>query len=333
MNNNLQKRIAIIDFNFIRKKQFYTTKDPLTKIFFRFNDIEAFLKNEDELNVIKYLFSSRETVHKILYNENEIIDLKFNNNKELSVYFYLNLLIKENPDIINYSYSIDYIKEANNEKKIILYDYKNILIAKCINDLISNYKETEEYNEYEDEGILNSIKEENIMIIKNCLYIFNIMGLDYNEKKLEIKKVDEIYIDIIIYLIKERKFDDYEYTCGLLNQLELISIDLTNKMFNELLDVLNKKEKYINDYLILKIDDLFDEKKVNFYFILLNVILKTSIYFYQIPFFLITKKIILQYLKIINFNKLKLFKRSKKFIEKYEYIIKTLSDSEYYWNN
>ena len=204
-------------------------------------------------------------------------------------------------------------------------------MAKCINDLINYYKQTEEYNEEEDD-ILNSMKKENSIIIKNGLDILNIFGLNYDEKKIEKIGIDEIFIEIIISLIKGRKLDDYEYTYNIFNQLDLLSIDLTKKMFDELLKVLNKKERYVNDYLILKFDDLFDEKKVNFYFFLLYFILKTPFYFYQIPFFLETKKVILQNLKLINLNQLKKINGNKNYIKKFEYIIKTLSDSEYYWN-
>ena len=328
-----KKHLELLFFSYIEKEQFYATNDPLAKIIFSFNDIEIILKNDCELNAQKILFSSGETIHKILYDEDLIIFIKYNNNKKgLSTHFYFNLLLKKNPDIIDYSYSIDYIIEANNERKQLKDNkLKNIIMAKCINDLINYYKETEEYKEEKDDDVLNTIEEENLNIIKNSLDIFNIFGLNFDEKKFEKIEIDEIYIEIIISLIKGRKLDDYEYSSNIFNQLDLISIDLTKKMFVEIIKVLNEKEKYISDYIILKFDDLYDEKKVNFYFFLLYFILKTPFYFYQIPFFLETKKVILQNLKLINLNQLKKINGNKNYIKKFEYIIKTLSDSEYYW--
>ena len=102
-----KKRLVLLYFSFGRKEQFYAINDPLTKLIFSFNDIQIVLDKEDKINVIKFLFLSGETIHKILYDEEEIINIKYNNNiKSLSTHFYFDLLIKNYPDIIDYNYSI-----------------------------------------------------------------------------------------------------------------------------------------------------------------------------------------------------------------------------------
>ena len=323
MNKNEKNNIDLLLFCFGNNKQIYTTNCPLSKLIFNFDNIKTILEKENKLNIIKLFFLARQSIHRILFEKEEIINIKYDSTKEsLDSNFYLNLLLKENPDIIDYTYSIDYIKEVNKERKKLTDNFKIIVMDKCILDLINNYEQSEEYNEYEDKDILEVIKEENKMAIKQNLEVFKFIGLNYDENDIERRKIDEIYIDIINSLIKKRKFDDYEYTSDVLNQLELKNIDITEKMSEELFKVLNSKEKYVDDYLILKNEDLYDEKKVNFYYILLNFILKDSLHFYQIPFFLETKKIILEYLKIINFNKIINLKKNKNFIEKFEYIIK-----------
>ena len=333
MVNYGQKHIELLLIFLEGITNFCLDNDQITKLIFNFDDIKTVLEKENKSNIIKLLYLTRKTIHKILFEKEEIINIKFDNNKKsLPNNFYLNLLIKENPDIIDYSYSFDYIKEINNVRKTIKEKYKIILMAKCINDLIINFEGTDEYNEDEDKDKLESIKEENIMVIDKNLDAFKIIGLNYDKNGIERRKIEEIYLEAVIALIKEKKFEDYDYAYNILNQLEFKNIDITEKMFYELFTVLNKKEEYISDYLILKKDDLYDEKKVNFYFIMLNIILKNSIYFYQIPLFMEAKKIVLQFLKINIFNKLNISKRNKSFIVKFEYIIKTLSDSEYYWN-
>ena len=69
-------------------------------------------------------------------------------------------------------------------------------------------------------------------------------------------------------------------------------------MINKLYEIFNSNKDYINDYLILNLEDFSNEKKVNFYYILLKYILKNSIYIYQIPFFIKTSVNIKQILRI-----------------------------------
>ena len=53
--------------------------------------------------------------------------------------------------------------------------------------------------------------------------------------------------------------------------MDLDSIDITKLIFNGINDII---KKYENEYLMLNTDDLFNEKKINIYYILLKYILK-----------------------------------------------------------
>jgi hypothetical protein len=70
-------------------------------------------------------------------------------------------------------------------------------------------------------------------------------------------------------------------------------------MFQQLSLLLNSNNKFVNDYILISIDDLFDFKKVNFYYILFKYILKSAIYIYQNDFLNETRKTII---KIIHFK-------------------------------
>ena len=61
-------------------------------------------------------------------------------------------------------------------------------------------------------------------------------------------------------------------------------------MIDDIFKILNNNENYINDYILINNEDFSNEKKINFYFILFKYILKNSIYIYQLPFILKTKK-------------------------------------------
>jgi len=100
-------------------------------------------------------------------------------------------------------------------------------------------------------------------------------------------------------------------------------------MFDELFKILDEKEEYIIEYLISDKEDLFNEKKINFYYILLKYILKNQIYIYQFKFLIKTKKIILEQLRL---NELYSIKINKNFNEKFQYIVKVLLDSDFYWS-
>ena len=49
-------------------------------------------------------------------------------------------------------------------------------------------------------------------------------------------------------------------------------------MFDGLSSILNKNREYIKEYIIEKYEGLFDDKKINFYYILLKYILKYNHY-------------------------------------------------------
>ena len=211
MKKKEKNNIDLLLFCFEENKQIYATNSPFSKLLFNFDNIKTILEKANKSNIIKLFFIARKSIHRILFEKDEIINIKYDNTKKSLVSnFYLNLLLKENPDIIDYSFSIDFIREVNKERKKQTDKFKNILMAQCINDLIINYEGTEEYNEYEDKDILEALKEESKMTIKQNLNVFTFICLNYDENDIRIKKIDEIYIDIINSLIKKRKFDDYK---------------------------------------------------------------------------------------------------------------------------
>ena len=220
---------------------------------------------------MKYIYFIRKWFHKILYEREELIKIEFEEQKRNLYYnFYLNLLIKENPEIKNYAYSLDFIKEINIERKKTSQKYKFIMLSKIIIDLIYNYRGSDEYNENMDRFELEEIEKENGLIIKNNIAIFKEINLNLNEDDILIKNVDEIYAEIINALIRSKKVEDFEYAYNVFEQLDLKNIDLTKTIFESLMNGQN----CIKDYEINNIEDLNDEKKVNFYYLLLEFIFK-----------------------------------------------------------
>ena len=265
--------------------------------------IIEFLKNKDLIDFkkekIKFIYSFKDRVHKMLYVEEEIILIECNeDNQKLDFLFYLSLLITDNKDIINYSFPIDYIREINKKREKITNEYELIIMSKIIIDLINNYKGLNECTE-EDKEELEKIKTDNNGIIKKNLNIFNNIGLNLNEKDINNNKIDKLYLDIINVLVTERNFENFE---NVIRFLELEKITIRKTMFEEIKKILNKNEDY---YKISNINHLFDEKKINFYYILLKYILKNSLYIYHITLLSESakkiKSLILIHKKMIHF--------------------------------
>ena len=309
-HNNINKYELL---KFINKKtgSFIDEVDATFKLINNFSEINALLnKNSDKF---KFIYFSKTNIKNILYDcEKEIILDSDKIENSLDKIFYLSLLVKENEEIINYKYSIDYIKQLDKSNENNSLPLRKIIFSKIILDLIDYFIGFEEYNE-SIESSIDEIKNKNIDIIKNNNNILKEFNLEF--KDFINKSIDEIYSDIIKILLGESK--DY----NVINQLNLEKIDITNFIFKEISKMLSN-DKIIIKNRILNVNDLFNKDKIEFYYILLKYILKNICYIYQIPFLIDTRKFILKNKKLIkidNNNK-----------EKLEYLINTLTGSKYY---
>ena len=289
--------------------------------------------NNKKDDIFKFLYFNKNIIHKILYYSEKIIQINSDIIKnDLSEYFYLILLLKDNPNIINYEYTIEEIQninnQLNNENNNL---FKKLIISLLILELIRNFKEMDSYDEEKNEKELQII--ENNIIAKINYYIDELKELDLNldSNRIKVDKIDKIYIGIINSLITNNKINDYDYFTKIMNQIDIENINITKNMLDELSTTLNINEDYINKYLIIEKSDLQDERNINFYYILFKYILKSQIYIYQIPFLLELRKNIL---KIIELDKItRNQNNSNEMDKKLEYIIKFISDSEFYINN
>ena len=305
--------------------------EPFTKLLFNFEEVEK-IREKKEKNIFKYFYFNREKIKKIIYDEEEILDVNFvEMEKRLSSYFYLSLLIKYNPDYNDYTYSMDFIKQINNlQKNNNDKIYKKLIISKIILELVDNYKGTDNYMEKEDND-LNEIKKYNEDIIEQNIYTLNKeIGSKIDKENLKDKKVDEIYSEIIRCLIISKKFDEYNYIYNAINELDLENINITKIMLDEISTTLNNKN-FTNSYIISNINDLNDTTKINFYYILLKYILKNPIYIYQINFLYNTKKELLKIVKTSDkvYNLLN-DENDSDIKERIIYIINIFSDNEFY---
>ena len=287
-------------------------------------------KNKEK--IFLFLYNNKDNVHDILYRSEEIIKIDdyYKNPKELNNIFYLSLLIKDNNEIINYSYLFNFIIELNNILTKLNEDLiiKKIFYSKFIIELINNYLQLDDNEEDYDENNIKDIQKSCETIISENIKIFEELNCNIkNVDDLIDKKCDEIYIDIIKSLIKPKKINDFEYTYKIINQLELEKIKITKDMYDELLKIFD--DEIIKQYDLKSKEDLLKETNINFYYILLKYIIKDSVNIYQIRFLKKQKKTILTLFKK---NEIKFYDSINDGLKKRLYfIIKNLINSEYYF--
>ena len=252
-------------------------KAPLYNSISTFEEICKFLDylNKNKYNILKNIYFNMENIHKIIYSEEEEIKVdSYEIKKDLNCYYYLSLLILDNFETVNYKYNFSFINDIYNTYKNEEKKLKKIIIINIILILIKNYEGLDN----DEENNKDDIKKECVEIIKNNIDILKEYNINIGNEDLIKIQTDKLYIDIINSLIKLKKFDNFDYIINIINELDLENIDLTETMLKELVITLNPKESYMIDYLISNKDDLFNEKKINFYFLLIKYILKNSIY-------------------------------------------------------
>ena len=279
-------------------------------------------------NIFKFLYSYEKNINQILYDYDETIKVdNFKLKNEFDEYYYFDLLIMDEEEIVNYEFNFDLI---NNNYKIVKNDnnkYKIVIISKILLDITNNFCSTDNYDEEIYGTQIAEIKNELNSNIKNNIYCFDELNIDINENKIKNTKLDDLYLEIIISLINSNKFNDFNYIYNILNQMEIEKIDIAETLLPSLTEVLNEENNNIKSYIIEKEEDLYKEQIINFYFILFKYILKKIIYLYQIPLLIKIRK---QILNIIKSKKISYNKLNKEMQDRLKYVLETFVDSDYY---
>ena len=275
LNKSLPQKL-LISYSSIFYEAGISENDPLHKLLNEYTEIEK-IKEIAKENFTKYLYLNKEYVHNILYDADKTIHIEYNN--YLSYNYYLLLLLKDKPDYLNYTFDFGYIKkmienQKNNEKIFI-----KLIMLKISLDLIDEYNETHDYNEIKDDLNERKLIDINIYELSSVLsdnYYLEAINIKWTQKDFCSKKVDDIYIEIINNMIKYRKLE--EENLFIFEQLDLKNIIINQKMFDEISITLDADEDYIKDYMIKNESDMSDNKKITFYYILFNYILKNHLF-------------------------------------------------------
>ena len=285
----------------------------------------------------KYIYFNEKKINIILYEQEEVITIGDENIsyfKNFENLFYFELLLVSNPDIINYDFSKNLIIEIFKIVNMIVKGIYNIIVNKIVINLINFYKSLEQYDEEKDEKELNDIENKCRMNFKENFQEFKKIGVDLEEDEILGSKIEEIYMSIIKALINSDKFEDYDYIDKIFREIKLDKIDLTKYMVDELNKILNLDSDLVKPYLIMKVEDLFNIKVVNFYNLLIKHLFHNSLYFYNVSLLLNTRKVIIfifrKNLDLFCFFISK-YEKDKILIERVDFLIQAITDNEYYY--
>ena len=290
--------------------------------------------NDQDYNIFKFIYHFRNNIHAVLYDFDETIKInEFRLNFDFAELYYLYLLINENEEIINYTLSFEIL--LNSYKNIIkIFEEKNklrtIIIYKIVSCLIKNFSESDNYDQDINGEQIYIIKNEIETNFKNNIDEFKEM-YNVNEEQIKEMKLNNIYCNILISLIKSNNFEDYNYLYNILNEMQLEKIDIGNDILNPLQETLKENNDYMKKFIIENEFDLYDEKKINFYYILFKFILKNECFIYYLPFLFEAKKKIINLIKSKKIKLNKINNLNKQTIERYRYILEKFADSKYYF--
>ena len=307
-------KLKLCFLNSIKKPIEDDDRDPTNNLLSNYSELKSILEMNHP-QTTRFLYFNIEKVLEILYETNNKVSFEFKESKRsLSFHFFLNILLSEKFDIPRFKFKQEYIKELHdlqpkNDKLV----FARLIRAKLIIDIIEISNTSKLKNKAENKKNY----DHNINLIKKDIYCLNKIGLFWKPDYIIEKRIDEIYLEIIISLIKNKKFEDYEIIEQVMEQLEFETIGLTKEMFEEIAKVLYN-DKVSKEYIIENEKDLLIEKKINFYMIFFKYIFKDSYKVYHLKLFRDTKNAIKEIIKskgTATFYK-------EKLINKIKYILK-----------
>ena len=301
-----------------------------------YDELMEILKCTDKKDQTQCIYLNRLPIQNILLEEDKMINISneninYNGNKSL---FYLALSINSDKYVLNYSYDFDFVNDLLDKIKREEIGIKKLILYILLDIIYENYKQLSNTTESNDNDQKEKTSEEIKAFINQNLSLLNEFDIFLKPNKNEEIDIEIIYNQIIISLIRQKKFDNCEYdTKKLLELLDIENIELTNKMYESIKKEFdeNLSREYLDSYKIKNAEDLDNEKILNFYYILLKYLFKKSIYLYNIQFLLDSQNSVKKIIRSNYFIIEQLLKNNLNSIEEKKYFVLTrLLDSEYY---
>ena len=125
-------------------------------------------------NIFKFLYFYEKNINQVLYDEDTTINVdNFKLNYQFAEYYYLDLLIMDDEEIVNYEYSLDFIKRSYKIVDNYNNKYKIVIFCKILIDLITNFCPSDNYDMDVNSAQIDEIKNELNSNIKNNMDCFD----------------------------------------------------------------------------------------------------------------------------------------------------------------
>ena len=164
----VKRKNSKLSFSFFRLEKANDIKlnNPIFKLFSNFSEIQNTAKKKVK-KIMKYFYFNRNKIIKILYEQDQVINIDFDmlQKDDLSEYFYLTILIEENKNMVDFIYSFEFIEKIDNEIKENNDDIlRNLIKSKIIFELLKYFngvKNENNVNKFRDLETknMNRIKE------------------------------------------------------------------------------------------------------------------------------------------------------------------------------
>ena len=214
---------------------------------------------EDIYQNIILIYKNKEKVFKYLWDEDKIIEIKKDiDSFTFGFFYYLDILLtdEDNKEVINFIYDFDFIKKAYNFLvKRTKNKVRQIIGIKIIDDLIYNYRNTDDEDKYSSFAPkIDKIKSNIQIIYENSFtrYLEEIEEFDL-PRELEEINIEDIYSKKIIGLFKNPKFEDFGKIYNLSSTFEINSNYIDENILSEVKNIINSNE-FENEFLLTKED-------------------------------------------------------------------------------
>ena len=219
--DQLRRYVELLSIPFVEKREIFESK------FYLSNEELENLIEKNNFKSLEYIYFNKKNFHEILYNSEKLIQMKEENLKSFSSLFYFDLLIKDDPNTVNYIFSQETISDVSEKYKEIKNVPKKIIYFKILFDYIETY-----IGFNEDDTNKENIERISLAIENNKFY------KEYKDDITE-KSLDILVMELIIKLInkyinnnKKRNNKDKDFVDEIIEDFELENVYITKNMYN-----------------------------------------------------------------------------------------------------
>ena len=181
--DQIRKFVGELSIPFAEVREIFVSK------FYLSNEELEDLIEKNNFKSLEYIYFNKKNFHQILYDSDKLIQMKEENLKSFGSLFYFDLLIKDDPNTVNYTFSQKIIVDFSEKYKEMKNGPKKIIYFKILFDFIETYPGINE-----DDTDKENLEKISLALENNKLF------KEYKDDITE-KSLDTLVMELIIKLI------------------------------------------------------------------------------------------------------------------------------------